>query len=770
MTRRTTPRTSALIRGTVMHARRDAHAQRTFRYPVYIAALDLAELPALHRELRLFSHGGANLFAFHDRDYAAGTPSVAAGLADLLAGNGLPAPHTTRLVTNLRVAGYVFNPASFFLNYDAAGALTSVVAEVNNTYGGRRRYLLGPDQRIRAGRPAVDDGTRVAGPGADDATTAIHDKRAGVTAAHPGGAVTTSAVAFVPGGTATPSTPPGGRTRVGFRHVRELFVSPFLHGEATYDFWFDAPLDGDRLAITMHVDRPDGERVFVARLAGTRHPLTDRALLAAAVRYPLMTAQVIGLIHLEAAKLRLRGVPYLRPGADHRPRPEPPRVQPLDRPRPRAVEVPCRHVPEAASPAAAGLPHPLVIPLRRLAPVAGQALRWLAIARLRAGWTGGRLDLILPSGERARIGPPGTADACARIHDDRVFLRLLLRGELGAGEAFIAGEWSSDDLVGVLRLVLRATGARGIESPLTRLGQLPTLLRHRRAANTPHGSQRNIHAHYDLGNAFYQRFLDPETLSYSCALFTPPGASSGSRASPTLAEAQLAKLDRLCDLLALSPRDHLLEIGCGWGGMAIHAARTRGCRVTAITVSRQQHALASARVQAAGLADRVSIQLRDYREPDGRYDKLVSIEMIEAVGYEFLPQYFAIAARRLVPGGRFALQSITMPDARFDTYRRRVDWMQTYIFPGSLIPSLRALGDAAEPAGFTIAQAHDIGPDYAPTLRAWRTRFLAELPAITALGFDAPFVRTWLMYLAFSEAAFAERTLGDHQLLLTSSR
>jgi DUF1365 family protein len=285
---------SALYRGTVMHARTDEHARRTFRYPVYVASIDLAELAALDRDLRWFSHGGANLFALHDRDYEAGERGLSTALADLLAGNGLPSPCTTRLVTNLRVFGYVFNPVSFFLNYDAAGALSSVIAEVNNTYGGRRRYVLGPDHRI-----------------AD-------------------------------------------RDRVGFRHVRELFVSPFLHGPAIYDFWFDAPLDGDRLAITMHVARPappgepsppgrfdpgfaadrnrsvrpgPGEPILVAELAGRRRPLTDRALLAAAVRYPLMTAQVIGLIHLQAIKLRLRGVPYFRPGPDHRPRPIAPPIR-----------------------------------------------------------------------------------------------------------------------------------------------------------------------------------------------------------------------------------------------------------------------------------------------------------------------------------------------------------------------------------------------------------------------------------------------------------
>jgi hypothetical protein len=260
-------RTSALYRGTVRHARSDELVRRAFRYPVYIASIDLAELAVLDRELRLFSHGGRNLFALHDRDYECGALGLPAALADLLAANRLPVPHTTRLITNLRVAGYVFNPVSFFLNYDAGGAIVSVIAEVNNTYGGRRRYVLGPDQRI-----------------AD-------------------------------------------RDRVGFRHVRELFVSPFLHGPASYEFWFDAPLDGDRLEITMRVTRPDGERIFTARLAGTRRPLTDRALVAAAVRYPWMTAQVIGLIHLEAVKLRLRGLPYVRPGPDHRPRPIVPAIR-----------------------------------------------------------------------------------------------------------------------------------------------------------------------------------------------------------------------------------------------------------------------------------------------------------------------------------------------------------------------------------------------------------------------------------------------------------
>jgi cyclopropane-fatty-acyl-phospholipid synthase len=418
------------------------------------------------------------------------------------------------------------------------------------------------------------------------------------------------------------------------------------------------------------------------------------------------------------------------------------------------------------------------------------------------------LDLILPDGERIRLQPgaqrsgwekrrdgsgSGSASSSSasstiprlRVHDDQLFFRLLLRGEMGAGESFVAGEWSADDLPAVIRGFLRVTSARGFESPLTYLAQLPSLWKHRKAANSVAGSERNIHAHYDLGNAFYKLFLDDETLAYSCALWPTDGERGGdlaARAVPAgaagevaLAEAQRAKLERLCEKLQLGAADHLLEIGCGWGGMAIHAARTRGCRVTAITVSREQHELARRRVAEAGLTERVDIQYRDYRDlgkdpatgKAGSFDKLVSIEMLEAVGYEFLPQYFAICGRMLRPGGRMALQSITMPDDRFEAYRKRVDWMQTYIFPGSLIPSVAAIRDALRGSGLTLEGLEDIGPHYAPTLRAWSQRFVEQQPQVHALGFDAPFQRTWLMYLAFSEAAFAERTLGDHQLVLT---
>lgn len=275
---------SSLIRGEVFHSRRDRFAQRRFRYPVMIASIDLDELPRLHRELRLFSHNRPNLYALHDRDYRdAALVGVRAAALARFAEAEVAAPHAIRLVTNLRVAGYVFNPVSFFLGYDAAGALTAVIAEVNNTYGGTKRYLLGPAQRLPANRDASSS-TAAAAAADDDA-----------------------------------------KGRASFRHTRELFVSPFLHGPACYDFHFDAPLDGEHLDVRMNVhagDRAEGPRVFVARLSGELTPLSDRALLAAAVRYPLMTAQVIGLIHYQALKLHLLGAPYRQPPPDHRPAPE----------------------------------------------------------------------------------------------------------------------------------------------------------------------------------------------------------------------------------------------------------------------------------------------------------------------------------------------------------------------------------------------------------------------------------------------------------------
>jgi cyclopropane-fatty-acyl-phospholipid synthase len=372
-------------------------------------------------------------------------------------------------------------------------------------------------------------------------------------------------------------------------------------------------------------------------------------------------------------------------------------------------------------------------------------------------WIHGAIRIRLPDG---RVLSAGRGDHPARveIRDHRFLMRILSRGELGAGESFVAGEWDSPDLVHTLRLFLRNLAAVDLDSsPLTRIARIPALIRHRLRANDRAGSRRNIHAHYDLGNDFYRLFLG-DTWVYSCGLWRD-GAGD-------LDAAQNAKLERICGLLDLDRGDHLLEIGCGWGSLAMWAARTRGCRVTAITVSSEQRELARARVRDAGLDDLVDIQFCDYRDLDGRFDKIASIEMIEAVGHQYLPAFFSTCAARLRPGGLLALQSILMPDHKFEAYRRSIDWTQTYIFPGSLIPSLGALASAWSRAGFGLESFSEIGTDYAPTLAVWRERFVASLPQVHALGFDEPFVRLWTLYLSFSEAAFAERSLGDGHVLL----
>jgi cyclopropane-fatty-acyl-phospholipid synthase len=378
----------------------------------------------------------------------------------------------------------------------------------------------------------------------------------------------------------------------------------------------------------------------------------------------------------------------------------------------------------------------------------------LVLSRLRASWRGGALAFALPGGEVARIGDGAAAEV--RVHDERAFRRVLLRGELGAGEGYVAGEWDADDLPAVAAAFLRGTGARGVESWLTRAARLPAWLRHRLGGNHRAGARRRVRAHYDLGTDLYRLFLD-DAMVYSCAIW---------KGGDDLAAAQRRKLDRVCELADLQPGDRVLELGCGWGALAIHAARERGCRVTAVTISDAQAGWAEAAVRAAGVADRVTIERRDYRDTSGVFDRVLSIEMLEAVGGRYLPTFFRTVAARLRRGGRAVVQTITIPDDRHAEYRRGVDWMQTYVFPGTEIPSLGAIRRAEAGTGLTTTSVDEIGPSYAPTLRAWRDRFAAREPEVRALGFDDGFVRTWRLYLAFSEAAFGAGTLGDAQVTM----
>jgi cyclopropane-fatty-acyl-phospholipid synthase len=383
----------------------------------------------------------------------------------------------------------------------------------------------------------------------------------------------------------------------------------------------------------------------------------------------------------------------------------------------------------------------------------------MALAAMR-GWRHGHLVFRFADGDVARLGDPSAPErATVTIHDDAAFARLLLRGDVGVGEAYVDGQWDADDLPMALRLCLQNRAAMPLDSRLARLGQLASLVRHRLRRNDRRGAARHVHAHYDLGNPLYQLFLD-ESMAYSCGFHASP--------TDTLEEAQRAKYARICAKLALGPGDHLLDVGCGWGGLAIFAARAHGCRVTGITISRAQADEAIARVRAAGLDARVEIRLADYRDLRGRFDKLASIEMFEQVGHDYFGAYFAACARLLAPGGAMLLQTIAMPDQDYAAYRRKVDWTQVHVFPGTCIPSLGAMTRAMEP-DLVVRDVEDIGPHYAHTLRAWRGRFGARLDEVRALGFDQRFIRTWDLYLAFSEAAFAERTHLDLQLVIGSA-
>ncbi|MDZ7617599.1 MAG: cyclopropane-fatty-acyl-phospholipid synthase family protein, partial [Patescibacteria group bacterium] len=330
---------------------------------------------------------------------------------------------------------------------------------------------------------------------------------------------------------------------------------------------------------------------------------------------------------------------------------------------------------------------------------------------------------------------------------------------LGAAEAFIRGYWTCDNLVELVRIFCRnAAVSAGMEGGPVRLLSPVARLGHWLRRNTTAGSRRNIAAHYDLGNEFFALFLD-QTLAYSCAIFSRPDS--------TLHEASVAKFDRICRKLALKPEDHLLEIGTGWGGFALHAASNYRCRITTTTISQKQYDYTRRLVASAGLGDRVTVLLKDYRDLTGTYDKLVSIEMIEAVGHQFFGTYFRACSKLLKRDGLMLVQAITIPDQRYDAYRRGVDFIQRYIFPGGCLPSVGAICDSVGRAtDMRLVHFEDLTPHYAETLALWRQRFVANHDGVRALGFSDEFMRTWEYYFCYCEGAFRERAIGSAQLLL----
>jgi len=379
----------------------------------------------------------------------------------------------------------------------------------------------------------------------------------------------------------------------------------------------------------------------------------------------------------------------------------------------------------------------------------------------------GSVELVetYPGGGGCRFGPAsGPLRARVEVHDPRVYRRIVKSKSIGLGQTYADGLWETDDLVALLRIAARDV-SRGdplrrrlapLLLPFQRLATLPML-------NTRSGARSNIAAHYDLGNEMFELFLDREAMMYSCAYYET--------GEETLERAQHVRLERVCDALELKPSDHLLEIGTGWGGMAVHAASTRGCRVTTTTISREQREYAEARVTAAGLEDLIDVIGVDYRDLAGSYDKLVSLEMIEAVGWEWFDAYFRDCSRLLGPAGLFFLQAIVMTDGAYELEKRTRSFANQVIFPGGCLPSVESIQRSiARGTDLRTVALEDISASYVLTLHAWRERFDEATERLEELGYDERFRRTWRFYLAISEAGFAEARIRDVQMLFAKPR
>lgn len=367
---------------------------------------------------------------------------------------------------------------------------------------------------------------------------------------------------------------------------------------------------------------------------------------------------------------------------------------------------------------------------------------------------------ILENGELLQFGDPASPlQGEIEVLDPALWSMVAGNGSVGAGEAYIHGYWRSADLTAVIRVfVSNLDVLDAMEGGLALLGRPALKALHWLNRNTRKGSQKNISAHYDLGNELFEQLLDP-TMMYSAAMFRS--------ADDTLEQAQLNKLERICQKLDLKPGDHLLEIGTGWGSMALYAATHYGCRVTTTTLSQEQYAYTQQRIEEQGLQERVTLLLRDYRDLDGAYDKLVSIEMIEAVGHRFLPTYFRQCARLLKPDGLMLLQAITIRDQRYEQAKHSVDFIQRYIFPGGALPSVnKMLAIVSRDTDLNLHHLEDFGLHYARTLRLWHDNFKRAHSNLQQLGYDSTFMRLWEFYLCYCEGGFLERSIGTAQLLL----
>ena len=488
---------------------------------------------------------------------------------------------------------------------------------------------------------------------------------------------------------------------------KALHVSPFMGMDQRYSF--NAPAPGEFLAV--HIESSEAsERVFDATLGLRRRPFNARAMARITARYPAATLRMLALIYGHALALKLKGVP----------------VQP--------------------SPASAA------VMTERVA----RRIVFGLLRRLRTGQL-----TVVEHGSREVFGS-GTPAAIVYVNTPRVWA-MLLRGSRGLGRSYSEGLWDTPDLTAVVRVAAR--NVEGLDTARRRLAPIRAPYQRVRGLfgrNTPSRSRKDIAAHYDLGNDLFARMLDP-TLMYSCAVF--------SDADATLEQASIAKLELVCEKLALGPDDHVLEIGTGWGGFAVHAATTRGCRVTTTTLSRDQYEVARTRVRDGGVEHLVELRLDDYRDLRGSYDKLVSVEMIEAVGWRDFGTFFDRCSRLLKRDGAMLLQAITMDDRAYEVEKSSESFIRTYIFPNGCLPSLAVIARCVKRnTDLRTVHIEDLTPHYAETLRRWRANFEAAAEELEGHGYDERFRRLWLMYLAYCEAGFDERRIGLVQAVLAKPR
>ncbi len=387
-----------------------------------------------------------------------------------------------------------------------------------------------------------------------------------------------------------------------------------------------------------------------------------------------------------------------------------------------------------------------------------------AVIELLSKMNAGTLNLRLPSGELIKIGSgEGGITANVNIKNNYFFKRCVLYGDIGFGEGFVDGDWETDNITNVIKWFLlnveNAPTASGSQTQTFALNILKFFnkIYHQKRANSINGSKKNISEHYDLHNDFFALFLDP-SMTYSCAYFKDK--------EMTLEQAQFEKYDRLCRQLHLKPTDHVLEIGSGWGGNAIYIAKKYGCNITTVTISEEQYKLAAERIEKENLSHKIKVLLKDYRLIEGKFDKIVSVEMLEAVGHKFLEVYFKKCSDLLKKDGILALQVITCPDSRYESLRTGVDWIQKHIFPGSLLPSVGSINKAINnTCDMTLVDLKDMGRHYVLTLSAWQKQFNHQLEEVKKLGFDDRFIRKWNYYFSYCEAAFEMRNINVMQLI-----